>query len=254
MFDLKNKIILVTGASSGIGRATGILASQLGASIILMGRNKNELDITLSKMDVSRSPHHILTFDFSRSENFTELFEKISSISNKIDGFVHCAGISITESLRFITIESVNQIIDVNVKSVIHLISGFRKRRMFNSGASIVLLSSIAALIGESGISTYAASKGAIISLMRSFAAELIVPDKVRVNCLAPAIVKTALIDKKFENLSDSAIELLEKKHPLGFGSPEDVANAAVFFLSNAASWITGSCLVIDGGRSLSTG
>jgi len=251
MINLADKTILVTGASSGIGRATSILISQLGASSILLGRSKSELDVTLSKMDMKQPKHHVLPFDLSRPEKFNELLDSMAGFANKIDGVVHCAGISVTEPLRFINIESVDQVIDMNVKSTIYLISGLRKRRMLNPGASIVLLSSIAALIGEPSIAAYSASKGAIISLTQSLAAELVMPNKVRVNCLAPAIVKTEMIDKKFKDFRDEEIESLKKKHPLGFGSPEDIANAAAFFLSDAARWITGSCLIIDGGRSL---
>lgn len=253
MFDLKNKSILVTGGSSGIGRSTAILVSQLGGSCIILGRNKNELNATLQKMNANGT-HHILPFDLSKPEKFNELFDSLASFGNKIDGVVHCAGVSITEPLRFISTESVNKIIDMNVKSTIHLISGLRKRRMFNSGASIVLLASIAALIGEPGISVYAASKGAIISLAKSLAAELVSPDRIRVNCLIPAVVRTELIVEKFKDFSEEAIASLEKKHPLGFGCPDDIANAAAFFLSNATRWITGSCLIIDGGRSLGVG
>jgi len=136
----EKKIIVVTGAYSGIRRATTILASQLGASIILMGRNKNKLNVIPSKMDANKSTHHILPFDLSRSEKLNELFENINSISNKIDDLFHYAGISIREPLRFINIEPVDQIIDIyprNLKSVIHLISGFRKKCTFNSRASI---------------------------------------------------------------------------------------------------------------------
>jgi NAD(P)-dependent dehydrogenase (short-subunit alcohol dehydrogenase family) len=254
MFNLKGKTILVTGASSGLGRAAAVLMSRLGASVVISGRNKNELDVSLSQMAENESKHYVVPCDLSAPEAIKKLVDEISQITNKIDGIVHCAGISITEPLRFINAESVDAIMDLNVKSAIYLISEARKRRLFNKGASVVLLSSTAALIGEVGISAYAASKGAIIALTKSLAAELVNPGRIRVNCLVPATVKTALIEKKFEQFSNEVVEAHEKRHPLGFGQPEDVAKAIAFFISDASSWITGTCLVIDGGYSLAVG
>lgn len=251
MIDLKEKIILVTGASSGFGRGIAILASSLGASVIITGRNEKELNTTLSQMHSQSQEHCVIPFDLKCHENFDALFSKIANFSKKIDGVAHCAGVSVTEPLRFTNIDSVNNVIDLNIKSTLHLIAGLRKKRTLNKNSSIVLLSSLSAFLPEKGISAYAASKGATASLCKSLAAELVSPDRVRVNCLAPGIVKTEMIIKDFESLSDEAITLLQKKYPLGFGEVNDIANAAAYFLSDASKWVTGSCLLIDGGRSL---
>ncbi|MCH9717752.1 MAG: SDR family oxidoreductase [Gammaproteobacteria bacterium] len=254
MLNLSNKVILVTGASSGIGREVALLASSLGASVILTGRNEPELQAILSKISNEDAEHCAIPFDLVNFENFDELLVKISSFSKKIDGVVHCAGMSITEPLRFTSIESVNQLIDLNLKATIHLIAGLRKKRIFNVNASVLLLSSLAGIRSEPAIATYAASKAAIISLTKSFATELVFPDRIRVNCLAPGIVETELVKNEFKALSPDSVKSLSKKYPLGFGQVRDIANAAVYFLSDASSWVTGSCLLIDGGRSLELG
>lgn len=252
MISLIGKTVLVTGASSGIGRATAVLASQLGANLVISGRNREELLFTLSSLQKDNHQSHIaLTCDFSLPNDMKIFLEKILEHGLKIDGVAHCAGISITEPLRFIEENSVDNIFDINVKSAIYLVSGLKKKRLFNIGASVVLLSSVKAQIGEPGVAVYSASKGAIIALTKSLAAELVLPDKIRVNCLAPAIVKTKLITEEFKNLSAERLDNYEKEHPLGFGQPEDVASPILFLLSNAAKWITGSCLTVDGGYSL---
>lgn len=252
MLDLRDKTILVTGASSGIGRATAIALSQLGASTIISGRNKTELNVTLSRMNSDNNLKHcVLPFDFSNLEKINELLGDLRSFSDKIDGVVHCAGISMTESLRSINLDSADQLININLKSAIHLIASLRKNKLFNKNASVILFSSTAALTGEPGLAVYSATKGAIISLTKSLAAELVNPDRIRVNCLVPGIVKTELVDKKFKHFTEQAIESMKNKYPLGFGSPEDVAGVVAFFLSDMTKWITGSDLVMDGGQSL---
>lgn len=251
MIHFKDKTFLITGASSGIGRASAILLSQLGARCIISARTQDELKKTLLKMDATNTTHHILPFDLTEIEKYSDFFSRLIYLTDKIDGIVHCAGISITQPLRFIDIESTDSIINLNLKSTIHLVAGARKRKILNKNSSIVLFSSTTALVGEVGISAYSASKGAVLSITKSLAAELARPEKIRVNCLVPGMVKTEMVDKEFNHFSESAIEAKEKKYPFGFGVPEDIAKAVAFFLSDATRWTTGSSLVMDGGRSL---
>lgn len=254
MFDLSNKVILITGASSGIGRESSILASKYGASIVLVGRNKVELEKTLSMLHHENNEHFVLPYDLTEIKDKNEFFDKISTLRIKIDGVVDSAGIAVTEPLKLASINSVDSVIDLNVKSPIFLVAGLLRNNLLNNNASIVLMSSSTAMQGEPGISIYSASKGAIVSLTKSLAAELVKKKKIRVNCLLPGHVKTNMMKSNFRHLSSDMLDEFEKKYPLGFGETSDVAAPVLFFLSDASKWITGSSLILDGGRSLMVG
>ena len=163
---------------------------------------------------------------------------------------MHCAGIQSCEALRFIETDSMQETLQLNLMSPTLLTQEIRKKRIFNKNSSIVFLSSVAALMGSAGVSIYAASKAAITALTKSLAVEL-AADNIRVNCVAPAIVRTEMTEKMFLHRGKEKTGILEKKHLLGFGKPEDIANIIAFLLSDAAKWFTGSCIVADGGYSL---
>ena len=246
LFSLSNKTILITGASSGIGRSCAVQCSKMGASLLLMGRNVDELNRTVSELQPGTKVEMIVA-DFSKMIDLELLIaEKILTIG-KIAGFIHCAGVEKTLPLKKQSSEVFQSIFDINVFAGFELAKIISLKKYKAEKASFVFISSVAGMVGESGKTIYSASKGAVISGARSMSMELARSD-IRVNSISPAMVKTPILEKMFDGIGEEASQNIIKKHPLGIGEPEDVANACVFLLSDAAKWITGTNLVVDGG------
>ena len=246
LFSLSNKTILITGASSGIGRSCAVQCSKMGASLLLMGRNVDELNRTVSELQPGTKVEMIVA-DFSKMVDLELVIaEKIVTIG-KIAGFIHCAGVEKTLPLKKQTSEVFQSIFDINVFAGFELAKIISLKKYKAEKASFVFIASVAGMVGESGKTIYSASKGAVISGARSMSMELARSD-IRVNSISPAMVKTPILEKMFDGIGEEASQNIIKKHPLGIGEPEDVANACVFLLSDAAKWITGTNLVVDGG------
>lgn len=246
LFSLSNKTILITGASSGIGRSCAVQCSKMGASLLLMGRNVDELNRTVSELQPGTKVE-IIVADFSKMVDLELVIaEKILTIG-KIAGFIHCAGVEKTLPLKKQTSEVFQSIFDINVFAGFELAKIISLKKYKAEKASFVFIASVAGMVGESGKTIYSASKGAVISGARSMSMELAKSD-IRVNSISPAMVKTPILEKMFDGIGEEASQNIIKKHPLGIGEPEDVANACVFLLSDAAKWITGTNLVVDGG------
>ena len=246
LFSLSNKTILITGASSGIGRSCAVQCSKMGASLLLMGRNVDELNRTVSELQPGTKVEMIVA-DFSKMIDLELLIaEKIVTIG-KIAGFIHCAGVEKTLPLKKQTSEVFQSIFDINVFAGFELAKIISLKKYKAEKASFVFIASVAGMVGESGKTIYSASKGAVISGARSMSMELARSD-IRVNSISPAMVKTPILEKMFDGIGEEASQNIIKKHPLGIGEPEDVATACVFLLSDAAKWITGTNLVVDGG------
>ena len=246
LFSLSNKTILITGASSGIGRSCAVQCSKMGASLLLMGRNVDELNRTVSELQPGTKVEMIVA-DFSKMVDLELVIaEKILTIG-KIAGFIHCAGVEKTLPLKKQTSEVFQSIFDINVLAGFELAKIISLKKYKAEKASFVFIASVAGMVGESGKTIYSASKGAVISGARSMSMELARSD-IRVNSISPAMVKTPILEKMFDGIGEEATQNIIKKHPLGIGEPEDVANACVFLLSDAAKWITGTNLVVDGG------
>ena len=246
LFSLSNKTILITGASSGIGRSCAVQCSKMGASLLLMGRNVDELNRTVSELQPGTKVEMIVA-DFSKMIDLELLIaEKILTIG-KIAGFIHCAGVEKTLPLKKQSSEVFQSIFDINVFAGFELAKIISLKKYKAEKASFVFIASVAGMVGESGKTIYSASKGAVISGARSMSMELARSD-IRVNSISPAMVKTPILEKMFDGIGEEASQNIIKKHPLGIGEPEDVANACVFLLSDAAKWITGTNLVVDGG------
>ncbi|MFP3832312.1 SDR family NAD(P)-dependent oxidoreductase [Chryseobacterium sp. SIMBA_028] len=247
-FSLKNKNILITGASSGIGRSCSVECSKSGANLILIARNEEELQKTISMLAPETKTQTIIT-DIAECENLEELIaEKVSELG-KISGFIHCAGVEKTLPLKKHTPQLYHDIFAINVIAGFEIAKILSLKKYKTETSSFVFISSVAGMVGEIGKAAYSSSKGAVISGARSMAMELS-RSNVRVNSISPAMVNTPILEKMFENIGEAAAEEILKKHPLGIGTPEDVANACIFLLSDAARWITGSNLVVDGGYS----
>ena len=242
---LGNHAILITGASSGIGRATAIAASQQGAKVAIVARRMDQLEETLSLLD--GEGHLAIVCDVNDPKSLSSTFQQASAELGLLSGVVHAAGVHAVTPLRVMRAEQVAKVFETNVTSALMVAKAFRSPKVRAPHSSIVLLSSAVALTGEAGVSAYAASKAAIASIGRSLALELAGED-IRVNSIAAGIVETPLTDGIRAKVGSEAWESIRQTHPLGLGVSVDVANAALYLLSQASRWVTGSTLVVDGG------
>ncbi len=242
-FTLEGKTILVTGASSGIGQGIAITCSKMKANVIITGRNKEKLDITLSQM--GEGNHRILIADLTKTNEVSKLVDDLPNL----DGIVYCAGIGQRVLCKQIEERDLDTIMAINFKAPVMLQTEVLKKKKINKRASIVFVASIAAESPNYGNALYSASKGAIISYVNCLSLEL-APRLIRVNCISPAMVWTDLILKG--GITKEDLKEDEKRYPLKrYGKPEDIANLAVYLLSDASSWMTGSNLRITGGGTL---
>lgn len=243
-FTLEGKRILVTGASSGIGRAISITCSKMNAQLIISGRNEERLNETLNHLE--GSGHKTIIADLSTQEGLDYLISQCDSLN----GIVHCAGIPKICPVKRLKRDVLVDIVNTNELAPILLTAGLLKKSKLQREASIIFIASIAGVIkaGSVGDSDYAATKGALSGFAMTAAKEL-GPHKIRVNTICPAVVETPILNQSYKMMSEEEIKVKLSNYPLRrFGQPEDVANGAVYLLSDASSWITGINLVIDGG------
>jgi NAD(P)-dependent dehydrogenase (short-subunit alcohol dehydrogenase family) len=243
--DLGGRFVLVTGASSGIGRDTAVLLSELGARIALVARNQARLAETLASL--SGEGHRAEVFDLSMVDRIPSWLKSLTAQTGPLDGMVHSAGVHHPAPLRILDSKKLESVIRIDIEAAVMLAKGFRQGGCHRESASLVFLSSAAALAGQPGIAAYSATKAALLGLARSLAMEL-AAEGIRVNCVAPGMVKSETTNKFLRGLSSEAAAAIEAKHPLGFGSVRDVSYAVAFLLGEASRWITGSTLVVDGG------
>lgn len=242
-FSLVDKTILVTGASSGIGRSIAIECSKMGAQVILTGRDEQRLNETLAVMQGIN--HKVVKADLTQKTDIEYLSEQIPVL----DGIVNNAGCNKRMLCQYIKDDDLDKVLNTNLVSSILLTKHILKKKKIKNGGSIVYMSSIAAFHSSIGDSVYSATKGAISSFARVLAMEL-APKRIRVNCIQPGMVKTHLIANGPLSADDYSAD--EKKYPLGrYGEPQDIAMAAIYLLSDTTQWMTGSSIVIDGGISL---
>jgi NAD(P)-dependent dehydrogenase (short-subunit alcohol dehydrogenase family) len=243
--DLTGKMFLVTGASSGIGRETCRCLSELGARVILVARNREKLAEVASGL--AGKDHRIEPFDLTHSDEIPEWLEGIANNLGPLDGVVHGAGLGKMQSIRDWNLADTDALMRINLYPCFALAKGLRRRNCHRPGASLVFLSSTAGLRGRPSVAIYSATKAAIIGLTRCLALEL-ARDDVRVNCVAPALVQTGMVDGLPTLITADQIAKLEQTQPLGLGKPRDVANAIAFLIADTSRWITGTTLVADGG------
>lgn len=246
-FSLEEKTILVTGASSGIGRGIAIECSKMGAKVVVNGRNEQRLNETLGYLE--GEGHIAIRADLSKQEDI----DALAAQCPELNGVVHSAGIPQMIPIKHLSSESLYSIMQINAIAPITLNTLLLKRKKIQKKSSIVIISSVSGFItGNIGEATYSASKGALCGYMKSAAFELAATG-IRVNCINPGIVETNIL-----NLSSSTFtreqmeETTRKKYPLKrYGSPEDIAYGTIYLLSDASSWVTGHNLVIDGGYTI---
>ena len=243
--ELTDRTILVTGASSGIGRDASILLSRLGARLILVARNEDQLHKTASELE--GLSHRVETYDLSNAEAIPTWLKSLAQETGPLDGLVHSAGIQVNGPLRFLRAEDIDKVMQINFTSAIHLAKGFRQKKVCSSPSSVVFLSSVMGLVGQAGASNYAASKGALVALTKSLAMEF-ASEGIRVNCVAPGCVQSRMFERLLEPIPADQVAAIKAMHPLGIGSTADVANAIAFLIADTGRWITGTTLVVDGG------
>lgn len=240
-FSLEGKTILVTGASSGIGRATAVECSKMGAKLVITGRNESRLKETFDALE--GEGNLMIQADLSTEEGI----DKIANESPVLDGIVFSAGVSSRIPLKMIRERDIEQTMKVNFNSPVLLQRMLLKKKKVANDASIVFIASRAPFAPAIGNGIYAASKGALIAYAKVLGLEL--ADKgIRVNCVCPAIVWTDMVKADAEK-SGADFDSVAQKYPLKrLGKPEDVANLVIYLLSNASGWMTGSCIDITGG------
>jgi NAD(P)-dependent dehydrogenase (short-subunit alcohol dehydrogenase family) len=248
MISLFNKRIVVTGASSGIGAATAELCASLGAKVLLLGRNESRL--TQICTCLKGKDHVVLAIDLTDYDLLEENLMDLLGSFGPVDGMVHSAGIEMTRPLKMLKPKNMQEVFEINVTAGLNLARILTKSNNWCAdGGSIVYISSIVGEVGQPGKIGYSASKGALIAATKSMALEL-ANKRIRVNCILPALVRTPMSENLLNSLSNDARENIEKMHPLGFGSADDISNACGFLLSDISKWITGTAMVIDGGYS----
>lgn len=239
-FTLTGKTILVTGASSGIGRGIAIACSKMGASVIVNGRNKERLEATLR--DMKGDGNCSIVADLCDSKSLIGLVSQLP----KLDGIVHCAGIGQRVLCKQLQEADLDNMMGVNFKAPVLLQTEILKQKKISKGASVVFIASISKDSPTIGNAMYSASKGAIVSYANCLALEL-APRLIRVNCILPAMIWTDLIFKG--GITEEELKEDEKKYPLKrYGRPDDIANLAIYLLSDASTWMTGSSIKITGG------
>lgn len=244
-FSLEGKRILVTGASSGIGLSTAIEAAKLGAHIVLVARNESRLNDTFNALP--GECHSIISADLTDETAINRVVDECGML----DGAVFCAGKGLTLPLQFSDRARFDDLFNINFFSPAELLRLLYKKKKLTKGASVVLISSMGGTrVFSGGNSIYGASKAALDSFMK-FAAKEFAARNVRVNSICPAMIDTPFIHRG--TISDQQLAEDAKRYPLKrYGRPEDVAYAAVYLLSPASAWVTGTSMIIDGGLSIS--
>lgn len=241
--ELTGKRILVTGASSGIGRAVAILLSELGADVVITGRNEERLTETFNML-VEKN-HTKIAFDLTDFDSYDDLFKQIRNSGEKLTGLVHCAGIAKIIPIKVVSVHNITEMMQVNFVSFMELVKHFSKRTN-SSGGSIVCMSAINAHYPQKCMSVYAASKGALEMAVSSLAVELF-EKGFRVNAIVPGPIKTAMAEQSSSVAGEESNIVGRQLIPLG--EPEDVANMAAYLMSDASRFITGRNVYVDGGR-----
>jgi 2-deoxy-D-gluconate 3-dehydrogenase len=243
-FSLENKTILVTGASSGIGKAIAIECSKMGAQVVITGRNEQRLQETYGQLEGAQ-PAYIVA-DLTKKED-------IETLANQIDGLnglINCAGLTIPKPFKFLQEEDIQEVMMVNFNAPLLLTQLLVKKKKLQKASSIIFISSISGTkVSYIGNSIYSASKGAINGISKGLALEL-ASQQIRVNTVIPGMVETNIVSGG--EVTQEQMEADKQKYPLKrYGKPEEVAYAVVYLLSDASSWVTGSNLLIDGGYTL---
>ncbi len=244
--NLSGRRILITGAASGIGKATAILVSRLSGCVAAVDQNREGLEQVVASLE--GAGHTLSSRDLRDIGGISRWMTELAGEWGTLHGIVHAAGLPCTAPLRVLKPESYRDVFAVNAEAALALVRAFQSRHVYaGTDGSIVLIASVMAIVGSATIVGYSMSKAAVVGMSRSMALEL-APRRIRVNCVAPGFVKTPMYGKVAGFWGPEQEARIESLHPLGEGEPEDVANAIAFLLADTGKWITGSVLTVDGG------
>lgn len=245
-FDLKDRTVLITGASSGIGRQTAISVSAAGARVVLVGRNTERLRITLEQLQ--GSGHTYYTVDITDEGAVEQMVSELPALN----GVVHAAGILAVMPFKIQDSKHIDQITTTNYIAPVNLTRRLLNSKKLQNGGSVVFITSVnGTFTAVKGFSAYAGAKAALNSFSKVLALEY-ASRKIRVNTIAPGMIKTEMLEEMTKTVSAESVEQDKQKYPLGdYGDPEDVANAAIYLLSAASKWVTGTALIVDGGLTI---
>jgi 3-oxoacyl-[acyl-carrier protein] reductase len=245
LVDLSDRHILITGASGGLGHDTALLLAQLGARLTLIGRNAERLNQTMAALE--GNVHQGIPCDLCDFDGIPQFVNRAVDGLGPLDGLVHCAAVQIMRPLAMLTAAQLDQTFKLNVNAALGLVKSLASPGQFRKSASCVLMASVMGIVGQPVQSAYSASKGALVAMTKSLAVEL-ARQQIRVNCVAPSLVAAGMGLAIEKNLTPQQFEKIVQMHPLGVGRGSDVASAVAFLLSEAARWITGTTIVVDGG------
>ncbi|GAB7564151.1 SDR family oxidoreductase [Methylobacillus methanolivorans] len=240
-FSLTGKRVLVTGASSGIGKQIAITCSQMGAELVITGRNQDRLQATAASLH--GEGHTVLPADLSQQEDIDMLAQQ----AGVLNGLVHAAGMSRLVPFRLMNKAHLGEIFDSNTFAPLLLTKALLAKKRIAANGSILFIAALSSHSGALATSAYAASKSALLGAMRSLALE-VAKQGTRANCLSPGYVRTPMLEGLGQGGGN--MDALFDLTPLGMGEPEDVAYASVFYLSDASRWITRNYFILDGGLS----
>ena len=243
--DCSSKKVFVTGASSGIGRATAIYLSKLGAKLVITGRNAEQINFTLQQLQ--GDGHIAIIADLVEQEDMSALFDQVVADGIKLNGLIHCAGVPSIVSIKNLTKKRLLEVFNINYFSFIELCRQYSKNKYSNEG-SIVGISSIAADRADQCQTAYSATKSAMDISVQALAIELI-KKNIRINTVLPGMIMTEIVEKSEDLGADS--NSLWRSQLMGIGQPDDVAAACAFLISDMSKFITGRRLFVDGGSFL---